>query len=159
MTPNSATPDGWPPNGVNEKPMPRLYRLLRATATRAPKANRGVALITGLTIAIAGIALVHVRRRQEVLRLGYELARTSHRVNRLREFERQLDIELGVLSAPARIRDLASKLGMAPVPPDRIRVIAPLVPPAEAHQAHQPHQAEPTTLATRAHHADRGATP
>jgi cell division protein FtsL len=41
----------------------------------------------------------------------------------LREERRQLELEHATLSSPERIRRLATRLGMTPVAPDRIRVI------------------------------------
>jgi cell division protein FtsL len=67
--------------------------------------------------------VVRVARRHEVLRLGYELARTSEQVHQLREARRQLALEHATLSSPERIRRLATRLGMRPVSPERIRVI------------------------------------
>lgn len=104
-------------------PLPRIYRLLKSTAHRAPKAYRGVLILLVSFAFITMAALMYVGRRHAVLRYGYQLSRASQRVAVLRESNRRLDIELAMLSAPERIRGLATRLGMIPVPPDRIRVV------------------------------------
>jgi cell division protein FtsL len=104
-------------------PLPRIYRLLKSTAHRAPKAHRGVLILVVTFAFITMAALMYVGRRHAVLRYGYQLSRASQRVAALRESNRRLDIELAMLSAPERIRGLATQLGMIPVPPDRIRVV------------------------------------
>ena len=63
-------------------------------------------------------------RQHEVLRLGYQLAKRSDNVKSLKEARRRLELERATLTAPDRIRRLATELGMTPVAPDRIRVIA-----------------------------------
>ena len=104
-------------------PLPRIYRLLKSTTHRAPKAHRGVLILVVTFSFITMAALMYVGRRHAVLRYGYQLSRASQRVAALRESNRRLDIELAMLSAPERIRGLATQLGMIPVPPDRIRVV------------------------------------
>lgn len=104
-------------------PLPRIYRLLKSTARRAPKAHRGVMILVTVFALITTAAIMYVGRRHEVLRYGYQLSRASQRVAVLRESNRKLDIELSMLSTPERIRGLATQLGMIPVPPDRIRVV------------------------------------
>ena len=75
--------------------------------------------------ALTAVGLIRVSRQHDVLRLGYELSRKSEQVRQLRETRRQLELEHATLSSPDRIRRFATQLGMTPVPPDRIRVIAP----------------------------------
>jgi cell division protein FtsL len=62
-------------------------------------------------------------RQHEVLRLGYELDRQTEHVRRLTEMKRRLEVEKATLTAPDRIRRLATALGMTTVAPDRIRSI------------------------------------
>jgi cell division protein FtsL len=78
-----------------------------------------------IALACGAVALgvLRVERRHEVLRLGYELERQSEHVAELREARRQLELELATLAAPERIRKLATALGMAPISPDRIKVV------------------------------------
>lgn len=77
-----------------------------------------------VAIALAAIGSIRVSRQHDVLRYGYELSRRSERVRTLRESQRRLELELAMLSAPDRIRKLATKLGMTTVAPDRIRVMS-----------------------------------
>jgi len=100
---------------------PRLYRLLRASSV-APVRTRAATLVL-IAVAVTTLALARVARRHEVVRLGYELSRSSETLYRLREENRRLELERSTLIAPERIRDLASTLGMVPVPADQIRVI------------------------------------
>jgi cell division protein FtsL len=81
-----------------------------------------VALVVA-AIAIAMIGSIRVSRQHDVLRFGYELSRRSEHVGKLRETQRQLELEHAMLSSPARIRRLATQLGMASVAPDKIRVV------------------------------------
>jgi cell division protein FtsL len=76
-----------------------------------------------VAIALAAIGSIRVSRQHDVLRAGYELSRRSENVRALRETQRRLELELAMLSSPERIRRLATRLGMTPVAPDRIRVI------------------------------------
>jgi len=71
--------------------------------------------------------VIRVSRRQEVLRLGFELSRRSEQLGRLQEAQRRLELERATLAAPDRIRRLATQLGMTPVSPDRIRILGPRV--------------------------------
>jgi cell division protein FtsL len=127
------------------KPHPRLYRLLKATAQRAPKAHRGVVLMIAIFSVITAVCIVIVGKRHDVLRAGYELSKTSHKVSQLREANRQLTIELAMLSAPDRIRTLATQLGMIPVPPDQIRVVV------SDHKNGRANQPVPVASATTQH--------
>ncbi len=142
-------------------PLPRIYRLLKSTAHRAPKAHRGVLILVATFAFITMAALMYVGRRHAVLRYGYHLSRASQRVAVLRESNRRLDIELAMLSAPERIRGLATQLGMIPVPPDRIRVVQRAsattveMQPTAAGPAQQP---RPVVVGTAAP-ASRGLTP
>jgi cell division protein FtsL len=102
---------------------PRLYRLL--SASRAQPARVTVAVMVGIAVVITTLALLRVANRHEVVRLGYELTQETDRLHRLRETNRRLELERSTLVSPERIRSLATELGMVPVPPDQIRVVAP----------------------------------
>jgi cell division protein FtsL len=82
-----------------------------------------IALIV-VAVALTGLGVYRVSRQHDVLRRGYELSRRSEQVRKLRETRRQLELEHATLSAPDRIRRLASQLGMTQVAPDRIRVVS-----------------------------------
>ena len=83
---------------------------------------------------LTSIGVIRVSRQHEVLRLGFELSRASEQVGRMHEARRALELELATLTAPDRIRRLAMQLGMAPVAPDRIRVVSPITAPATPSQ-------------------------
>jgi cell division protein FtsL len=69
------------------------------------------------------LGVIRVMRQHEVLKLGYRLDRQADQVRRLEETHRRLEVERATLSAPERIRRLASALGMTTVAPDRIRIV------------------------------------
>lgn len=100
-----------------------VYRIFRKADGQAPSVRSIVVALVVVATLVAAVAVVRVSRRHEVLRLGYELARRSEQVHQLREGRRQLMLEHATLSAPERIRRLATRLGMKQVSPDRIRVI------------------------------------
>jgi len=102
-----------------------VYRIFQRADGTAPSVRAVVfALVLGAALMTA-IGLVRVARQHEVLRLGFTLSRTSEQLGRLHEARRQLELELATLTAPTRIRKLATQLGMTPVSPDRIRVVSP----------------------------------
>jgi cell division protein FtsL len=72
---------------------------------------------------LTALGVARVRRQHEVLRLGYQLDRQTEQVRRLTEKKRQLEVERATLTAPDRIRRLATSLGMTTVAPDRIRLL------------------------------------
>lgn len=112
-----------------------VYRIFqREDGEAAPVRSVVIALV--LTAALmTAIGVIRVARQHEVLRLGFELSRRSEQLVRLNEANRELELELATLSAPDRIRRLATRLGMAPVAPDRIRVIGEPASPASAPAA------------------------
>jgi cell division protein FtsL len=81
-----------------------------------------IALVAAACL-VTSVCVLRVERQHEVLRLGYELSRTDDRVRKLGEQRRALELELATLTAPDRVRKLASALGMASIAPDRIRVV------------------------------------
>jgi cell division protein FtsL len=100
-----------------------VYRIFRREEGDAPSV-RSVVIALALTAALfVAIGVIRTARQHEVLRLGYQLSRKAEQVHELREARRQLELERATLSAPDRIRRLATQLGMAPVAPDKIRVI------------------------------------
>jgi cell division protein FtsL len=102
-----------------------VYRIFRRGDGRAPSVRAVVIALIILATALTAIGVIRVKRQHEVLRLGYELSRKSKDVRNLREINRQLGLERATLTAPDRIRRLATQLGMTPVAPDRIRVVGP----------------------------------
>jgi cell division protein FtsL len=102
-----------------------VYRIFRrGDGEAAPVRSVVIALII-VAVALTSVGLIRVSRQHDVLRLGYDLSRKSEHVRHLRETRRQLELEHATLSSPDRIRQLATQLGMTPVAPDRIRVVAP----------------------------------
>jgi cell division protein FtsL len=102
-----------------------VYRIFRRGTGDAAAMRPVIVAMVVVAIVLAAIGSIRVSRNHDVLRQGYELSRRSERVRAARETQRQLELELAMLSDPARIRKLATKLGMAPVAPDRIRVVRP----------------------------------
>jgi cell division protein FtsL len=93
--------------------------MFRRDDQAAPVRSFVIALVVIACLLVAfGVA-----RRHEVLQIGYQLSHEVEHVRELREAHRRLELELATLSAPDRIRRLASELGMAPVAADRIRVV------------------------------------
>src|SRR5882672_10229483 len=107
-----------------------VYRIFRRADGEAPSVRAVVIALVVAAALITAAGVIRVARQHEVLRLGFELSRRSEQVGRLQEARRQLELERATLAAPDRIRRLATQLGMAPVSPDRIRVIDPSHAPA-----------------------------
>jgi cell division protein FtsL len=83
-------------------------------------------MIIAMVIAacmLTSLGVIRVMRQHEVLKLGYRLDRQADQVRQLKETRRRLEVERATLSAPERIRRLATTLGMTTVAPDRIRIL------------------------------------
>lgn len=102
-----------------------VYRIFQRANGEAPSVRATVIAMVVAAVLATAAGVIRVARQHEVLRLGFELSRRSEQVGRLQETRRRLELELATLAAPDRIRRLATELGMAPVSPDRIRVIEP----------------------------------
>ncbi|MBA3465201.1 MAG: cell division protein FtsL [Deltaproteobacteria bacterium] len=102
-----------------------MYRIFRRPDGEAPSVRIVIIAMVLVALMLTAIGVIRVTRQHEVLRLGLSLSKKSEDVRRLRETRRQLELELATLTAPDRIRRLATQLGMTSVPPDKIRVIAP----------------------------------
>lgn len=118
-----------------------MYRIFRRPDGEAPSVRIVVVAMVLLALVLTSIGIVRVTRQHEVLRLGLEISKKSEDVRKLREARRNLELELATLTAPDRIRRLATQLGMTTVPPDRIRIIvdkvrAPIAQQAPASGAH-----------------------
>lgn len=100
-----------------------MYRIFRRDGHAASVRPVIVTLVL-VALALTVIGIIRVSRQHEVLRMGFQLAKKSEHVRKLRETRRQLELEHATLSSPERIRRLATQLGMMPVAPDRIRTIA-----------------------------------
>jgi len=113
---------------------PRIYSLLRHTSLPASTRNLVIGLIVA-TVALAGLGVIRVARRHQLVRLGFELSAKTERLRKLADDNRALELERSTLADPQRIRALAAAFGMVSVPPDAIRI----VPPAPQTAANDPH--------------------
>lgn len=100
-----------------------VYRLFKRADGPAASVRSTVVVMIVIASLVTGLGLLRVAREHEVLRLGYDLSREAQHVRDLREARRRLELEYATLSAPDRIRRLATELGMSDVAPDKIRVI------------------------------------
>ena len=100
-----------------------VYRIFRRGEGEAASVRPIVIAMVIVASLLTAVGVIRVRRQHEVLRQGYELSRRSEQVRQLREVRRRLELEHATLSAPDRIRRLASELGMTTVAPDKIRVV------------------------------------
>ena len=99
-----------------------VYRIFKRAEGAAPVRSIVVAMVLA-AIMLTGLGIVRVTRQHDVLRLGYQLDRQAAQVRHLREVNRRLEVELATLTAPERIRKLATQLGMTTVEPDKIRIV------------------------------------
>jgi cell division protein FtsL len=115
-----------------------VYRIFKRADGPAPSVRAVVIalVITAALLTTAGV--IRVARQHEVLRLGFELSRTSEQLGRMHEAKRALELERATLAAPDRIRRLATQLGMSPVSPDRIRVVSRHLRATQASVTHKP---------------------
>jgi cell division protein FtsL len=109
-----------------------VYRIFQRADGTAPSVRTVVITLVIVAALLTAIGVVRVERQHEVLRLGFALSRTSDQLGRMHEARRALELELATLSAPDRIRRLATQLGMTPVSPDRIRIVPAHVRAAQA---------------------------
>lgn len=106
-------------------PSASLYRIFKRAGHSSGVESVRIVIIAMIVVACAltTVGVIRVSRQHEVLRLGYSLAKHSDQVKQLKEVRRRLELELATLTAPDRIRRLATELGMTPVAPDRIRLV------------------------------------
>jgi cell division protein FtsL len=115
-----------------------VYRIFRRGEGEAASVRPVVIALIVVAVLVAAAGVIRVARRHEVLRLGFELSSKSEQVRKLRETRRQLELEHATLSAPDRIRRLATQLGMTTVAPDSIRVVDRPARPASVEAARHP---------------------
>lgn len=89
----------------------------------APPVKIAVAGMAVLALVAMLLGVAHVARRQEVVQLGYQLARATQELADNQEENRRLRLEKSILTNPARIRRLAASLGLTQPGPEQIRVI------------------------------------
>ena len=99
-----------------------VYRIFKRAEGAAPVRSIVIAMIIA-ACTLTALGVVRVTRQHDVLRLGYQLDREAEQVRQLREVKRRLEVELATLTAPERIRRLATQLGMTTVAPDKIRIV------------------------------------
>lgn len=87
----------------------------------SPRA-RVAAVVLGFALVCAA-GLYQVARHRAVVRVGYELSQAMEELRTLEEEERRLDLELDLLTAPARVERVATELGMVRPSPTAIRVV------------------------------------
>jgi cell division protein FtsL len=100
----------------------RVYRIFKRAEGAPPVRSIVIAMILTACMLTA-LGVIRVTRQHDVLRLGYQLDREAEQVRQLREVKRRLEVELATLTAPERIRRLATQLGMTTVAPDKIRIV------------------------------------
>ncbi len=100
-----------------------VYRIFRRGAGEAASLRPVIVAMVIAAIALAIGGAVRVSREHDVLRYGYELSKRARHVHVLQETRRRLELEQAMLSSPARIRRLATQLGMTTIAPDKIRVV------------------------------------
>lgn len=101
-----------------------VYRLFKRAEVATPVRSIVIALVIAACV-LTSLGIVRVMRQHDVLRLGYQLSRETQVLQHQREVQRRLETELATLTAPDRIRRLATQLGMTTVAPDKIRIVAP----------------------------------
>jgi cell division protein FtsL len=100
-----------------------VYRLFKRTDGTAASVRSVVVAMVIVAVVLTMLGVIRVTRQHEVLRLGYQLDREAGQVARLKELRRRLEVERATLTAPDRVRRLATQLGMTTVAPDRIRIL------------------------------------
>ncbi|HUH04922.1 MAG TPA: cell division protein FtsL [Kofleriaceae bacterium] len=78
-----------------------------------------------LTAVAIALGVGHVSRRQEVIKVGYELGRAMSDLRAQQEENRRLRLERSVLTNPERIRKLAEARGMQQLTQGQVRVVRP----------------------------------
>ena len=114
-----------------------VYRMFQRADGTPPSVRTVVIALVITATLMTTIGVIRVARQHEVLRLGFELSRMSEQLGRMQEARRALELELATLTAPDRIRRLATQLGMTPVSPDKIRILSPHVRAAQAGTTHE----------------------
>jgi cell division protein FtsL len=101
----------------------QLYRLLARRSSDAASVRAIAATLVAVACLAVALGVLRVEHEHEVLQLGYRIAHEQARLDALHEVRRRLDLERAALTAPDRIRRLATELGMTSVAPDRIRIV------------------------------------
>lgn len=94
------------------------------TSSSNPSVLR-IALLAIVATSLAGIGVMHIHRRHQVIQLGYQLSDTNAELTKLEEESRKLTLELSMLTNPERIQALASAMGLVRPSPDQVRTMRP----------------------------------
>jgi cell division protein FtsL len=100
-----------------------VYRIFKRTDGTAASVRSMIVAMVIAACLVTALGVIRVTRQHEVLRLGYRLNRQAEQVRELKEIRRRLEVERATLSAPDRVRRLATQLGMTTVAPDKIRIV------------------------------------
>ena len=105
-------------------PRASLYRLFKPVEQGEVAPMRAIIVaLVGVALLLTAVGVVRVTREHEVLSLGFDLSRATERLGALEETRRELELERATLTAPDRIKRLATTLGMTTVAPENIRVV------------------------------------
>jgi hypothetical protein len=91
----------------------------------APAGRDAVSLRQGLIILglITASALFYLYTEVRVLDISYQLSQVRSVQVELAEVGRRLRVELNSLRSPERLERAGARLGLAPPPPERVRVL------------------------------------
>lgn len=97
-------------------------------ANRRPAMQRAGAVINlrqGLVVLclITGCALFYLYTGVKGLSISYQVSQARQNQVELVEMGRRLRVELNNLRSPERLERAGARLGLAPAPPDRVRVL------------------------------------
>ncbi len=102
------------------------------------RARTFLVMWTLAVLATASAFVVHLALRGRTVALGYELGRSRAEQARLREVKRVLELESASYQTPERVEMVArTLLGMEPPSPERVVILAPVVPLAPAAEGRE----------------------
>ena len=77
-----------------------VYRIFRRGAGEVAVLRPVIVALVIVAVALTMVGSIRVSRQHDVLRYGYELSLRSEDVGKLREIQRQLELEHSMLSSP-----------------------------------------------------------
>jgi hypothetical protein len=95
----------------------------RRSALQAP--GSVISLRQGLIVLalITGCALFYLYTGNKGLSISYQISQARQNQVELVEMGRRLRVELNNLRSPERLEQAGARLGLAPAPPERVRVL------------------------------------
>lgn len=97
---------------------------MRTPSLESSRSNRiAVIALVVISAAVALFGAHTVGRHHALVRVSYELSEIEGALRDAEEHNRRLRLERALLTAPARIEQLAAELGMVHPQPDQIRVL------------------------------------